>query len=156
MNKNIKIIAILVLAVVAGGVILFGGKQNKDMVQLPTTSPSPNSLEEKVSIRASFKIITGNITRSFVSSKYHQKSPDVYISADDPTKVYVAKKGITWADFFNTLPMQLTKDCLITGDDETLCNSQSGSLKFYLNDIEDKDLLDREIQEGDKILVTFK
>lgn len=116
------------------------------------SAPTPASTPEVINITASFTIITDNITRSFKDPKYHNKSPDVYITADDPTLVHVTKKGITWDDFFKTLPMKLTKDCLITGDGETLCD---GSLKFFLNDVEDQNLLDREIKEGDKALIKF-
>ncbi len=99
--------------------------------------------------------MTDKITRSFTNPKYHNQSPDVYISSDDPTKVHVTKAGTTWDDFFKTLPMKLTKDCLITGDGETLCDGKDGTLKFYLNGVEDKDLLEREIKEGDRALIKF-
>ncbi len=154
-NKSIYLVMIITLAIL-GGVVIFGGMDQK--VNPVSTSTSPSSIPnvEKVNISASFKIVTGNITRSFVASKYHHQSPDVYIEASDPSVAHVTKSGIIWADFFNSLPMKLTKDCLTTGDGETLCDGQGGSLKFYLNDIEDKNLLDKEIKEGDKILVTFK
>ena len=64
-------------------------------VSIPTSTPV-----EKVNITASFTIITDKITRSFKAEKYHNKSADVYITADDPTLVHVTKKGITWDDFF--------------------------------------------------------
>ena len=51
--------------------------------------------------------------------------------------------------------MKLTYDCLITGDGETLCNGQGGTLKFYLNDSETPNLLEKEIKEGDKVLIKF-
>lgn len=124
--------------------------------QTPKVSaPTPASTPEVQSITASFTIITGNITRSFKAEKYHNRSPNVYITADDPSLVHVTKKGITWDDFFKTLPMKLTKDCLITGDGETFCDGQNGNLQFFLNDIEDKDLLDREIRKDDKALIKF-
>lgn len=111
--------------------------------------------DEKVNITATFTIITDKITRSFKAKKYHNQSPDVYIESSDPTVVYVTKKGITWDDFFKTLPMKLTKECLTTGDGETFCDGQQGTLKFYLNDVEDKNLLDKEIKQDDKALIKF-
>jgi hypothetical protein len=51
--------------------------------------------------------------------------------------------------------MKLTKDCLITGDGETLCNEKNGTLKFYFNDVETPDLLGREIKDGDNALINF-
>lgn len=124
--------------------------------QTPKVSaPTPASTPEVINITASFTIITGSITRSFKAEKYHNKSPDVYIENPDPTIVNVKKAGITWDDFFKTLPMKLTKECLITGDGETFCSGQNGNLQFFLNDIEDKNLLDKEIKQNDQILVKF-
>lgn len=125
-------------------------------------APTPTLQNEKVypdsigvNIKASFTIITGSITRSFKAEKYHNQSPDVYIESVDPTVIHVKKTGITWDDFFKTLPMKLTKDCLITGDGETFCSGKGGTLKFYLNDIVNPHLLDKEIRDGDKALINF-
>lgn len=120
-------------------------------VQAPTTNPT----QEKANIKASFTIITGNITRSFKAEKYHNLSPDVFIENPDPTVVRVTRIGVKWSDFFATLPMKLTKDCLTTGDGETYCDGNSGSLKFYLNDIETPNLLDMEIKDDDEALIKF-
>lgn len=120
---------------------------------LPSTTPTPKA--QAVNIKASLQIITQGIVRSFKNPKYHQKSPDVYLSADDPTVVHVKKDGVTWDDFFKTLPMKLTKDYLTTGDGETFCTGTDGTLKFYLDDKEDHDLLDKEIKDGDKVLIKF-
>lgn len=130
----------------------FNKPQPQTSVPTPTLSPTPT---QETNIKASFTIITGNIERSFQAEKYHNFSPDVYIQALDPTIVHVTKTGISWDDFFKTLPMKLTKECLTTGDGETFCDDKDGSLKFFLNDIEEKDLLDKEIKEGDKALIKF-
>lgn len=134
------------------GFTLFNKPQTpKDSVQTPSLTPQ----KQEVNIRASFIIITGSITRSFKSEKYHNQSPDVYIESLDPIIVHVTKTGIIWDAFFKTLPMTLTKDCLITGDGEALCSGKNGTLKFYLNDVETPNLLDKEIREGDKTLINF-
>lgn len=120
-----------------------------------TPIPAPLPYKKEVDFKATFTIITNGITRSFIHSKYHNKSSDVYITADNPTIVHAKKEGITWQNFFDTLPMKLTKECLTTGDGEVLCDKKGGSLKFFLNGIEDKDLLDREIEPGQKALITY-
>lgn len=149
MKKLIIFIAVFILFLFLA-LTLFN-KPQTPQVSAPTPAPTP----EVINITASFTIITGNITRSFKAGKYHNRSLGVYITADDPTIIHVTKEGITWDDFFKTLPMKLTKDCLTTGDGETLCDGKNGSLKFFLNDIEDKNLLDREIKEGKKALIKF-
>lgn len=153
--KNILIVILLFSAVAIAGFVLFNSKSQTKETPPQNPIASPTTSEEKVEISASFTIVTGNITRSFKAEKYHNQSSDVYIEASDPTIVHVKKAGITWDDFFKTLPMKLTKMCLITGDRETLCDGENGNLIFYLNDIEDKNLLDKEIMSGDKALIKF-
>mgnify|MGYP001560898082 FL=1 len=156
--KTISITLVIILLSVGGIVLLRGVSQNQSH-PLPSTtiSPSPTSIpqNEEIDFKASFQIITKGIARSFKNPKYHLKSSNVYILPDDPTVVHVKRKGVTWDDFFKTLPMELTKNCLTTGDGETFCSGSSGALRFYLNDEEDSDLLDREIKDGDKALIKF-
>lgn len=143
---------IVITFLIISGYTLFNKPQTQTQ-QTPTTSPTTQ--DQQVNIKATFTIITGNITRSFKAKKYHNNSPDVYIESSDPTIVHVTKSGITWDDFFKTLPMKISKDCLITGDSESLCTEKQGTLKFYLNDLETPDLLDKEIKAGDKALIKF-
>lgn len=155
-----KPLAVLVSAIIILGVgfMVFLNKPQTEptsQVEQVASTPRPFPTSQAVDIKASFTIITGNITRSFVNPKYHNQSPDVYIEASDPMMVRVKKAGTTWDDFFKTLPMKLTKDCLTTGDGETYCDQKDGSLKFYLNDVETPDLLEKQIKEGDKILIRF-
>lgn len=147
---KVWVISAIAIIILISAFFLFNKPQTP---QAPVSAPTPTP--EVVNITASFTIITGNITRSFKAEKYHNRSADIYITADDPTLVHVTKKGITWDDFFKTLPMKLTKDCLITGDGETLCDGKEGSLQFFLNDIEDQNLLDKEIKQNDQILIEF-
>ena len=150
-----KIIFIAVIIIIAVLLILTTLNRTQTPKTLVST-PSPTLRMQEVNIKASFTIVTGNITRSFKAEKYHNRSPHVYLKNPDPTIVHVKKIGTTWDDFFKTLPMKLTKDCLITGDGETLCNGKNGTLKFYLNGVETPDLLDRKIKDGDKALIISK
>lgn len=151
--RRIVIISFLAIALVLTSAFILFNKPQAPTVLAPTATLTPQN--QAVDIKASFIIITGNITRTFKAEKYHNKSPDVYIESLDPTIVHVKKIGITWDDFFKTLPMKLTKVCLTTGDGETHCNKKNGTLKFYLNDIQTPDLLDRQIKDGDKALIKF-
>ncbi|MBI2195916.1 MAG: hypothetical protein HYU48_02625 [Candidatus Levybacteria bacterium] len=154
MNK--LIIGAIILIAVSTGVFLL--KPNTatapaDLAEIETAGTEQES--QKTNITATFTIITDKITRSFANPKYHNQSANVFITAEEPSLVRVMKTGIKWSHFFATLPMKLTKACLITGDGETLCKGKQGTLKFYLNDAEDKDLLDREIKQGDRALIKF-
>ena len=148
-------VAVTIFILLSGFILLSKSQTPKTLIQTPTPTQQEEKVNPPVGGKASFTITTGNITRSFTAEKYHNQSPHVYLEKADPTIVNVTKADITWDDFFKTLPMKLTKDCLTTGDGETLCNEKDGALKFYLNNIETPDLLDKRIRDGDKALINF-
>lgn len=72
-------------------------------------SPTPTPQVQKTDIKASFAIFTNGTFRVFTASMYHNRSNDVFIEASNPNLVRIKKNGITWDDFFKTLPMKLTR-----------------------------------------------
>ena len=150
--KKLLILLGIVLLLVLGYVFFVSGKQGdkqevKQETSQQTTSP------ENINYRASFAIFTNNTYRVFDDPKYYNQSPDVYM--EEANIVIVKKKGITWSDFFATLPMSLKEDCLVTGTGQTFCTNETQRLRFFINSKEDKDALNKEIVEGDKLLVTY-
>lgn len=110
--------------------------------------------DEIIDYRASFLIYTNGTLRDFSSPKYHNLSERVYMTSERPS-VIIVKKRSTWEDFFDTLPMDLTKDCLETGDGQKYCSEGEDKLKFYLNGTRNDNLLDKEIKDADRALITF-
>lgn len=111
-------------------------------------------IDQKVNgYAAKFEIYTHGTKRVFTSLMYHNLSPDVYISEPDPSVVHVKRAGITWGEFFDTLPFSLDKECLTTGTGQTFCNDENNTLKFILNNVETPNVLDIEINEGDNLIV---
>jgi len=51
--------------------------------------------------------------------------------------------------------MELSSQCLTTGTGQTFCSNGTQTLKFYINGEFDSDALDREINEGDRLLVSY-
>ena len=51
--------------------------------------------------------------------------------------------------------MSLDKNCLVTGTKQTFCTNKTQKLRFYINNIEDPDALDKVIKNKDSLLVTF-
>ena len=154
-NEQVKTKALLLLLVLAGiaGLLLFRSKSAD-----PTVPSSPKETTDAmpVSFEASFEIYTNNTKRIFTDSKYHNQSEEVYLEATDPSTVHIRAKGITWGDFFATLPMKLTKDCLTTGTGQNFCESGGGKLGFFINDKEEPDALDKGIAPDDHLLITYK
>ncbi len=152
MNK-ITIFIILLVTILASGYFLLPKKMDSPVSKVVTEMFQ--SAPKNIDLEASFDIYTNGTKRIFTDPKYHNLSPDVFIEVDNPDLVRVKKTGITWNDFFKTLPMKLTKECLITGTKQSFCTGESRTLRFYINEIEDPNALDKQIKEGDKLLVKY-
>lgn len=113
------------------------------------------SMAQTTDIQSSFAIFTNSTFRVFTAPMYLNLSQDVYIEASNPNIIQVKKSGITWNDFFSTLPFSLTSECLTTGTNETFCTGRKGILQFYLSRVKNSDVLNQEIKQSDKLLVTF-
>jgi glucose/arabinose dehydrogenase len=108
------------------------------------------------SFTASFEITTLGTKRVFTDTKYHNQSEKIYITASNPTQIQVMQAGLTWADFFATLPMKLDKNCLTTGTGQQFCTDNRTKLRFYLNDTETPDSLSLPIGDKDHLRVTYQ
>lgn len=130
-----------------------------DLVQNTPTemgaTPSLLPVSESIDLQAGFAIFTEGTFRVFTAAMYHNQSEDVFITADNPNALTVKRSGITWGDFFGTLPMKLDATCLMTGTGRTFCTTEAKRLRFYINEIEDPLALGREIGQGDRLLVTY-
>ncbi len=156
MNRALIVIILVILAI-AGAILLLKSFSKLEQMQLATiqSTPTPSPVEETVSYTARFTIYTNGTLRIFSDPKYHNKSADVYLQADNPSIVYVKKAGVTWSDLFNILPMKLTKDCLTTGTGQNFCTENDAKLRFFINGIEDENALNKEIKSEDKLLVSY-
>lgn len=117
--------------------------------------PVTTKTSKQTDFTASFEIYTNGTRRIFTAAMYHNQSSVVFIQDPDPSIIYVKKTGITWADFFNTLPFSLSKECLITGTGQTFCSNENQILRFFLNNTDVPDALSLEIQPGDTLRVTY-
>ncbi len=155
MNKIFLLI--LIASIIAGIYFLTRNtpSHTRSSTKAPPISPNNSPTPANIHYQAKFAVYTFGTFRIFSLPRYHNVSPDVYITADKPNTIQVKKRGTTWGDFFNSLPMGLTNECLITGTKDTLCSGTNGSLRFFVNDKEVSDFVNKEIKNGDKGLVTY-
>lgn len=150
-------IVLFIFVILAGIVFLYRlqGSGSPPAYTRKDSSPIPTKPQEFKPFTASFAIFTNGTFRIFTASMYHNRSKDVFITADNPNIVRVQKTGIAWGDFFDTLPMQLTKTCLVTGTKQTFCTNEGGTLRFYINGKQKTDALEEMIRPGDQLLVSY-
>ena len=156
MNKTVLVIIAGVLSAIVIVIFIFNSSffvktnslisnQNKSIVQN----------EAITDYFASFAIYTNGTFRIFTDSRYHNLSEDGVIDSSNPNTVHVKKSNITWGDFFKTLPMELTESCLTTGTGQVFCNTNTYSLKFYINGIRTTEALNKVINKNDQLLVSY-
>jgi hypothetical protein len=147
-------IALVLLALATATTIFFLIKKPETASKLPVTIATPSP--KPANFNASFEIYTNGTKRIFTDTKYHNLSKNVYISSPNPGIIYVKGEGVTWTDFFSTLPMKVAKDCLTTGTGQVFCTNETKTLKFFVNGSEDPDALDRKINPNDNLVVKYQ
>lgn len=154
--KPILLLGAVGVLVVGGFFVFSSSKPKAGPKTIDTPTPQIANDETKtVEIKASFAIFTNGTFRIFTATMYHNLSPDVYIESQNPNIVHVKTANITWDHFFKTLPMKLTRDCLTTGTGQTFCTKGNQTLKFYINGRLYANALDRTIDAGDQLLVSY-
>lgn len=151
MKNYIGLIIIIVLLTL----IYLEFNPEKNIREASITETAVTVESEPTDYQAAFMIYTYGTQRNFSNSMYHNRSPNVYIQDENPNIINVKKTGVTWGDFFKTLPMKVADDCLTTGTGEKYCNGQGGELKFYINGTRVSTILSREIKRADTLLISY-
>lgn len=156
MNKTFIVLIIVGMVFVIGACDPVQEQPPTSRVNDGSTNSAQIVNESGVNLTANFEIEANGIKRNFSRGMYMNLSKDVYIeSPESSSVVHVKKEGVTWNDFFKTLPMSLTKDCLVTGTKEEFCSNETKKLKFFVNDLENPDALDEVIKQDDKLSVIY-
>lgn len=143
----------IIVALVLGLLGYFSWKAAGSAPSRATPASSDTRMSPR--LRAAFLVYTNGVKRTFAAPMYHNRSQEVFIASENPEIVNVTKQNVAWGDFFNTLPMKLSGDCLTTGTGDTYCTGEDGALRFFLNDEEVPDALTHVIGDGDRLLVSF-
>lgn len=154
MNKR-YLIFIFPIILISIFIFLKSSYKNSTQVKHPEFSTLVTEHQE-TNITAEFKIVTNGTIRIFTDQKYHYQSKDVYLTPDKPNTIQIKKEGITWSDFFKTLPMSLDNKCLVTGTKQTFCTSELYILTFNINGSNDPKALNKKINKDDFLLVEYK
>lgn len=70
--------------------------------------------------------------------------------------VHVHRKGVTYADFFKSVQMQLTQQQFVDADGNAFVADDAHQLIFYLNGERIDDLPAREIHDLDRMMVAYE
>ena len=157
------LVIIIIIAITLIGSILyfFIQKESSDTPQVTITelekitTSSTETVDNAVDYSASFEIYTNGTKRVFSDPRYHNLSDTVFINSEDPNLVRIKRKDVVWSEFFNSLPMELSKDCLVTGTGQEFCTNDTHQLTFTINGTPSPNALDRVINDNDTLVIIY-
>ena len=94
-------------------------------------------------------------TFDFSAPAYQIKSSWIHFEGNDGTTVHKHATGVTLGYLFETLGLGLDDQCYEFQDGRSFCTNEDYTLRFYINGEQVNDIRDYEIQEDDKILISY-
>lgn len=114
----------------------------------------PNE-EATFHIHADFKVYINGEAVDFSLPAYQLRDKYVHVEDGVGELIHVHKKGATIGYFFETLDIEFNDTCFVTPAEGAHCNEGNKRLRFYVNGIENNEFGNYEIQNSDKILISF-
>ncbi|MFB5617358.1 MAG: protein-disulfide isomerase [Nitrosopumilus sp.] len=94
-------------------------------------------------------------TFDFSAPAYQIKSSWIHFEGNDGTTIHKHATGVTLGYLFESLGLGLDDQCYEFQDGRSFCTNEDYSLKFFINGEQVNDIRDYEINEDDKILVSY-
>ncbi|MGY5142392.1 MAG: protein-disulfide isomerase [Nitrosopumilus sp.] len=91
----------------------------------------------------------------FSSPSYQIKSPYIHFEGRDGSTVHKHATGVTLGYLFDSLNLIVDDECFIFQDGRSFCDNEDYSIKFFVNSMEVDDIRPVEIQEDDRILISY-
>ena len=91
----------------------------------------------------------------FSSPSYQIKSPYIHFEGRDGSTIHKHATGVTLGYLFDSLNLIVDDQCFIFQDGRSFCDNEDYSIKFFVNNMEVDDIRPVEIQEDDRILISY-
>ena len=91
----------------------------------------------------------------FSSSAFQLKSPWTHFEGGDGSTIHKHATGVTIGDLFDSLPVGFNEECFEFQNGRSFCTNDEYELVFYINGEKMTDIRDHEIEEDDRILISY-
>lgn len=108
-------------------------------------------------IHQDFKVyINGNVI-DFSQGKYQKPhlNAKVHLEGGNGDLIHKHATGVTMGFFLKSVSISFDKNCLTIDTGENYCNDGDRTLKFYVNGKPNSEWENYDLQDGDKILVSY-
>ena len=87
--------------------------------------------------------------------EYMLRSEPVHVENLDGAIIHKHATGITVGHFLQTLGISFDKNCLVTDKQDSYCNKNGNTLKFYVNGDINNDFNNYVFREEDRLLISY-
>ena len=156
----LPVVALLIAAVVVLAVLLVLNSGDDGPVTVVCEPGTPGcELRQSVHWHADFALyIRGErfdfSDERFFSTTDEELSENVHLH-EPFLVVHVHREGTTWREFFHSLGLELTDQCLTTPEGDTYCTSETERLSFIVNGVRVDGLAFQDITDIDRALISF-
>ena len=91
----------------------------------------------------------------FSSPAYQIKSNWIHFENGDGSTIHKHATGVTLGYLFESLSIGLDDECYIFQDGREFCTNDEYDLKFFVNGEERQNITDYEVNEDDKVLISY-
>lgn len=111
-------------------------------------------------IHADFRLYINGNPLDFSQTKYQsvegkELDPDVHLHNSNGYDIHIHKKGVTLGQFFKSLHITFSSNCLTLDTGEKYCNDSSNSLKMYVNGKQNNQFDKYAPVDLDRILISY-
>ncbi len=94
-------------------------------------------------------------TFEFSGPAFQIKSPWIHFEGRDGSTIHKHATGVTLGFLFDSFRLALDDQCYVFPGGKSYCTNEDYTLKFFINEEQVTDIVDYEVDEGDKILIIF-
>ncbi len=94
-------------------------------------------------------------TFEFTGPAFQIKSPWIHFEGRDGSTIHKHATGVTLGFLFDSFRLALDDKCYVFPGGKSYCTNEDYTLKFFINEEQVTDIVDYEVDEGDKILIIF-
>jgi len=150
-NTLIAIAVLSVIAVIVGYSVYLFLTMTETAPGGPENAGAMGSAHEHAGILVK---IFGD-TFEFSGPAFQIKSPWIHFEGRDGSTIHKHATGVTIGYLFDSFRLALDDQCYVFPGGKSYCTNDDYELKFFINEEQVSDIVDYEIDEGDKILIIF-
>ena len=112
-------------------------------------------------IHADFRVYVNGKSLNFADDRYYMKSSFIHVDSGAPAPektgdiVHMHATGVPLWIFFESIGMDLNKECITPENKEKFCSDGNNKLKFFVNEIENNEFENYVFNDLDKILISY-